>query len=179
MRARVAAWAGPLANFAASQVVWFLSLVGAATGRHWLGAACLALFVALQWRLSTSPARDLRLGLAAAAAGVVLDTTWVRAGLMSYAAPLPVAGFAPYWIVLMWVNFGLTLDCSLRWLQRRPLLGAALGAVGGPLAYLAGFGLGAAVRTGPAVVTYGALALAWAVVVPALLWLAGRPAARA
>jgi len=173
------AWGVPLANFAASQVVWLLSLVGAATGRHWLGAASLALFIALQWRLSASPGRDLRLGLAAAAAGFVLDTAWTQAGLIRYAAPLPLAGVAPYWIVLMWVNFGLTVDCSLRWLQPRPLLGAALGAVGGPLAYLAGFGLGAAVRTGPAVVTYGALALAWAVVVPALLMLAGRPVSRA
>jgi hypothetical protein len=53
------------------------------------------------------------------------------AGLLDFAAPLPFEGLAPYWIVVMWANFGLTLDSCLRWLQRQLLFGAACGAVGG------------------------------------------------
>lgn len=168
------AWGAPLANLVASQAVWFLSLWGAGTGRHWLGSVALAAFVALQVAVGGQPGKDLRLGGIAALCGFALDTAYLRAGLVGYAAPLPWPDVAPYWIVAMWVNFGLTLDSCLRGLQRRPLLAAVLGAVGGPLAYAAGFGLGAAERLTSPGLTYGVLAIAWAIAVPAMLAIAAR-----
>jgi hypothetical protein len=161
-----------LLNFAAFQLVWFLSLQGAGSGRHWQGSLAFLAFLGLQLALSAERAADVRLALCAAACGLVLDTLYVQAGLLDYAAPLPFAGIAPYWIVVMWANFGLTLNACLRWLQRKLWLAALCGAVGGPLAYLAGVKLGAAVVTAPPVVVYGALAAAWAAAVPGLLALA-------
>ncbi|MCC5793154.1 MAG: DUF2878 domain-containing protein [Chromatiales bacterium] len=162
------------ANFVLFQVVWLLSLLGAGNGLPWLGAAAFTLFAA--WHLGGSRTRgaDLRLLLVAALAGLFVDTFYVQAGLLSYSAPLPVDGLAPFWILIMWMNFALTVNESLNWLHGRPWLAAALGAVGGPLAYWAGIGLGAAALTGDALLAFIVLALSWGLAVPLLFSLAAR-----
>ncbi len=43
----------------------------------------------------------------------------------------------------LWAAFATTLNHSLRWVMHRPLVATLLGAIGGPLAYLAGAKLGA------------------------------------
>lgn len=161
-------------NFVASQLVWLLSLYGAGTGRHWLGSVGFLLFLLLQLGMSAAPAVDAKVALMAAGFGLVLDTGYAQAGLLEYAAPLPIHGIAPYWILVMWANFGLTLNSSLAWLERNPVMGALLGASAGPLAYLAGVELGAARVTAPPPFAYGVLGATWAVALPLLLWLGGR-----
>jgi hypothetical protein len=77
--------------------------------------------------------------------------------------------------VAIWGNFVLALD-SLHWLARRPALASAVGAVGGPLAYLAGTPLGT-VTLGPTEAgALVAIALEWVLALPLLLFLASRPA---
>jgi hypothetical protein len=156
-------------NFIAFQLVWFLSLQGAGSGRHWQGSLAFAIFLAAQLTGSTDRAAELRAAGAAALCGFVLDSGYVQAGLIEYRAALPLAGAAPYWIVVMWANFGLTLNSSLGWLRDYPRVAVVGSAIGGPLAYLAGFRLDAARLAAEPAVVYGALALAWAVAVPLLL----------
>ena len=74
----------------------------------------------------------------------------------------------------MWINFALTLNGSMRWLHGRYLLAAVLGAIGGPLAYVAGVKLGAAALLASSTLVYGALAVVWAGAVPLLVWVTDR-----
>jgi hypothetical protein len=68
--------------------------------------------------------------------------------------------------------FGLTLDASMSFLKRRHWsLSAALGGIFGPLSYLAGAKLGAATLVATPL-NFAALALAWAIAMPLLAWLA-------
>jgi hypothetical protein len=78
-----------------------------------------------------------------------------------------------YWLVILWALFATTLNSSLRALQSRPWIAAALGAAGGPLAYYAGARLGALQFLEPAAML-AALALGWALATPLLLSLARR-----
>jgi hypothetical protein len=80
---------------------------------------------------------------------------------------------APYWIVTMWMLFGTTINMSMRWMRGRPLLAAAFGFVGGPLAYVAGHKIGGIqfVDQGPAIAM---LAIGWAVMMPVLMHLGER-----
>lgn len=158
-----------LANFAGFQSVWFLSLFGAGTQRSWLGAVALAAFTLWHFSAAANPRADLVLVAVACAVGLVVDTAFIQAHLLAYAEPLPFAAVAPYWILGMWINFALTLNGSMRWLHGRYLLAAGLGAIGGPLAYMAGVGLGAAELLASGTVVYGSLAVAWAIVVPLLV----------
>ena len=69
-------------------------------------------------------------------------------------------GFAPYWMLTLWIAFATTLNHSLRWLMHRPVAAALAGAIGGPLAYLAGAKLGALALGTPAI-TLPFIALLW------------------
>src|SRR5690606_21303662 len=119
------------------------------------------------WQLSLSRQRwlELRLVGAALVAGVVIDGGLVATRVLRYEASaiaLP-AGGAPLWILALWSAFALTLTQSLRWLQHRPWLAAAFGAIGGPLAYLgAARGFGALAFVAPGWIAMVALAFGWA-----------------
>lgn len=158
-----------LINFFGFQSVWFLSLFGAGTHRSWLGAIALLAFTAWHFRAVPNPRAEFVIVLVACAVGFVVDTAFIQANLLAYAEPLPFAAVAPYWILGMWVNFALTLNGSMRWLHGRYLLSALLGAIGGPLAYVAGIRLGAAELLSSGLVVYGALAGVWALAVPLLV----------
>jgi uncharacterized protein DUF2878 len=60
----------------------------------------------------------------------------------------------------LWIAFATTLNHSLRWLMTRPVGAALAGALGGPLAYLAGARLGALTLVTPAT-TLAIIALLW------------------
>jgi len=104
--------------------------------------------------------------------GLVVDSLLVASGWLRYASPVP-AGLAPYWILAMWALFATTLNVSMRWLQGKTGLAVLLGAIFGPLSYVAGQRLGALefidFRAGAL-----ALAAAWALAMPLLMLAAAR-----
>lgn len=125
-----------LVNAVLFQCVWFVAVIGAGSGRAWPGVLAVAVFAAVTLRARETRARDLRLVALAAALGALLDSVFVASGLLRYAAPWPVEGLAPAWIVALWVNLALTLNHSLRWVRPHPAWAAAFGAAAAPLSYL-------------------------------------------
>jgi hypothetical protein len=130
----------------------------------------------LLWHLRAAvrPGREVLLLVAAGVLGLVLDSALVLAGRLAFAEGVLVPGLAPYWMVTLWVLFATTFNRSLRWLRGLLPLAALLGAVGGPLAYLAGARLGAAEVLEPAWLGHLAVAAIYALATPALLALARR-----
>lgn len=71
--------------------------------------------------------------------GIAQDTALIQLGVLQFdGSALP-----PAWMFAMWVLFATTLNHSLSWLQQRWWLAVLLGAISGPLSYLAGERLGA------------------------------------
>lgn len=164
-----------LANAISFQLVWIAAVGGAARGWWWAGPLAVAAFAAWQLPLSRTRRADVLVCLVAAVIGFVVDSAWAASGLMRFAAPVPSAQLAPVWIVALWVGFALTLNHSLATLKHRLALGAALGLAGGPLAYAIAERAWDAVDMGDAAVpALLALALAWGLVTPLLLIVAGR-----
>jgi hypothetical protein len=83
------------------------------------------------------------------------------------------ANLTPLWMVALWATFATTLNVSLRSLRKHLALASLLGAVGAPLVYHAGAGLGALqwVHRLPAMLS---IALAWGILTPLLLSTARR-----
>lgn len=166
-----------LVDFALFQLFWFAAVLGAARGSMWLGPLAVALFLAVHLALIGSTLerlRELRFALAAGVAGALVDSLLLRFDVTAYptsveAWPLP---FVPPWIASLWLGFALLPRFSLAWLAGRPVLAAVFGALGGPLSYLGGVRLGAVGVGASAGLTYGVLALEYALVTPLLLWLA-------
>lgn len=172
--ARPARGAALLVNVAGFQVGWFACVLGAASGRPWLGPLVALPLVLWHLRGAARPLAEARLLAAAGLLGLVLDSALVLAGRLSFTRGVLVAGLAPYWMVTLWVLFATTFNVSLRWLRGHLPLATLFGAVGGPLAYLAGGRLGAAEILEPAWLTYLAVAAVYALATPLLLLLARR-----
>lgn len=117
----------------------------------------------------------MKLLLLAFGLGLIADSLLARAGLVSYASPIPSSHWAPFWILALWINFALTLNHSMAWLKAKPWLACLFGAVGGPLSYFF------AARTWHAVtliesvpLALGVIAVTWAIVTPLLCRVAQR-----
>jgi len=140
----------------------------------WLGAACLAPFLAWQLAVSRDVAYDWRALGCLCLAGTLIDSIYPLAGVLTYAAPWPYPHLAPAWLVIMWLNLALTLNHSLAWLRKRYLLAAMFGGVGGGLSYWAGWRLGAVEFSWTPWAAAGLIGLVWAAALPALYWILER-----
>lgn len=163
-----------LINLAGFQLGWFACVLGAAHGLPWLGPLVALPVLYRHLRAAAAPAAEARLLLAAALVGLAIDSALLATGRLAFTEGVLLPPLAPYWMVTLWLLFASTFNVSLRRLRERPLFAAGLGAAGGPLAYLAGEGLGAARILEPAWATHLAVAVAYAVATPALLTLARR-----
>lgn len=162
-----------LLNFVAFQLAWFACVLGGAHDRVAAGTLAVAAVVALHLALAPRPGPEARLVAIVTAIGLGWDSLIVSLGLMSYPAGTFAPGLAPLWILAMWALFATTLNLSMGWLKGRTWLAVAFGALGGPLAYLAGKKFGGVEMTEPALALL-AQGLGWAVMMPLLLRLAAR-----
>jgi Protein of unknown function (DUF2878) len=138
---RQAIWT--LYNVVAYQVAWFACVLGAASDLAWVGAAVALFVAAVHVMLTARVGGELKLIAAATAIGLLVDSALTRTGQIEFVAGVWAEGWAPYWMLALWAAFATTLNHSLRWVMDRPVVAAILGAVGGPLAYLAATRLGA------------------------------------
>ncbi len=167
-------WLGLAVNIVAFQAAWLALVLSAADGRTAPGLAAGVAAVLIHLVRSTHPAREAAVLLAAVLIGFAAETGLLRSGLIGYAAPQPAAGTVPVWLLMIWLVFATTLNGSMAWLGTRPLLAAVLGAIFGPLAYLAGEGLGGMEIREPRWLTLAAISAIWLVAMPILLAIARR-----
>ncbi|MGE5088156.1 MAG: DUF2878 domain-containing protein [Candidatus Levyibacteriota bacterium] len=160
-------------TFALFQGAWFACVLGAARGEAALGIAAVVAAVGLLLAFSTDRGAELRLIVVSLAVGAAWDSLLARSGIVVYAAPGPLPGWAPAWILGLWALFAVMLREPMRWLHGRPLLAALIGGAGGALSYAAAERLGAcALPDRPrALLVLGA---GWALIVPLLLALGQR-----
>jgi len=162
-----------LLNFALFQAAWFAGVLGAAHDAPLLGT--MVVFAVIAWHLTVSarPATEAKLVAAALAIGAAFETFCVQLGQVTYASGQPEPHLAPYWMVAMWGLLAIALNVTMRWMKRRWLLAAALGAIAGPMSYAAGVRLGAAsfIHATAELIT---LAIAWALLMPLMMWLSDR-----
>lgn len=150
-------------NAALFQILWLACAFGAAKQLIW--PSCLALLVLMVWQLHPKRRHksDITLMLLAIVMGLAIDSLWVYLGLMMFQLPLPWTAMAPFWIVLLWMGFALTVNHSLMWLKNAWYLPIAMGMIGAPVAYLAGQKFGALTFTASTPVVALSLGIAWAI----------------
>lgn len=174
-----------LLNLTLYEAGWFACVLGAAWGHGGAGAALAGGLLLVHLALARDRRSETKIVALCGVLGFVLDSAQASTGRLSFTGPLSIAAesraLAPVWVVMLWLQLGTTLRSSLRWLRGRYLLAAAFGAGGGPAAFLAGERLGAAVWGEPRWLTALALAVAWGLATPLLVFAAdrigaGRPA---
>ncbi len=160
----------------AFKLSWLCIVFGAVWSMEWIGLLAISAFTAYEVLVRRRRALlvpTIIVGLL----GYAVDNAYVLAELLSFNATTGAP--APYWMALLWVNFALVVEHGLSWLQDRPVLGAVLGAIGGPMAYLAGVRLELITFVAPTPFVLAIIALTWAAAMPLLLhFLGGTPTAR-
>ena len=162
-----------LINFTLFQLGWFACVLGGAWDIPWIGPLAVAAILAWHLLQADKPSHELKLIGIAVVLGTLWDSLLVVSGLLNYDSGMLVGFLAPYWIIAMWALFSSTLNVSLRWLKNRYTLAFLFGAIGGPLAYYAGFKLGAVDFSDMASALL-ALAVGWALLMPLLMQLSNR-----
>lgn len=154
-------------NFIAFQLVWFISIFSAAANSSHYALLVTAMFIIIQLALSPWKKTDSKLILLGLAAGMLLDSVWLNLELMNYADKTFIH-IAPWWIGCLWINFMLTLNHSLSWLQYKPVSLALLCIVAAPLSYYAGSEAGAVSLNTP-VLALAVVSISWALWIPMLM----------
>lgn len=164
---------GPvIINAVLFQIVWFCCVIGGAKGVLWPAAVSCIVLALWQLHPKRRHATDFMLVGAAIVLGLIVDSTWTYVGFMDFKTHWPSKAIAPIWMLLLWFGFALTLNHSLSWLNKHPLLPAIMGLIGGPMSYLAGLKLGAVSYLDNTLVISVCLALAWAISMTILVKLA-------
>lgn len=162
-----------LANAVAFKLVWAAAILGAANLSPWLGVwAAGAVLTGHLWAVRNRH-QELRLVLLTALIGFSSDSLFAATGLLQYSSGQFAAWMGPVWIFGLWIAFGTTLNVAFRWLHNRWTLAAVLGAVSGPMSYLAGSKMGAVSFADPTLAMIS-LSATWSVLLPTLLALAAR-----
>ena len=154
-----------LINVAAFKIAWLATIFGSANGLPMLGPMAVLIAVIIHlWRADIA-VQELRLLIVVGLIGLFWDSVMLSTGLLVYPNGIFISGVAPYWMFSLWVLFATTLNVSLRWLRSRLGLAALMGAVFGPMSYMAGASVGAVKINDPTTV-YAILSLSWLFLLP-------------
>ncbi|MCG8370480.1 MAG: DUF2878 domain-containing protein [Proteobacteria bacterium] len=167
-----------LINISLFQAGWFAAVFSAAASVPILGTLAIAVAVATHLARSPSRTAEARLLAIAGAIGFAWESLLVATGLVQYDEASAIPGTAPYWIVAMWLLFATTLNVGMRWLRKSMIVTAIVGAIGGPLSFLAGQKAGAVSFPDP-ILSLAVIGLGWAVFLPLLVRYAARADERA
>lgn len=155
-----------LQNLVLFKLGWLACVMLAASGQPALAMLSVAAVVSIHLFRTAAPGKEAVFLLTAVLVGFAWESLMVATGVMRYPAT-PDAWLAPVWIVSMWALFATTINHGFHWLKRHWLLGAAMGLIGGPLAFLGGVKLGAA-EFGSTFLSLTVIGLGWAALLPLL-----------
>ena len=115
------------------QITWF----GCVAGQVSWGLQTLGVMILFSVAVGTFWV-DIRYAIVAALIGTGIDSAWVFIGILDYSSGI----VAPFWITMLWIAVGLSLNHALSFFKDRPLLGGFLGAGSAPGCYLVGQSFG-------------------------------------
>jgi len=149
------------------QAGWFACVIGAANQQVFWPVVATLLYIAIHIWHSPRPISELKLLAKAGLFGAAVDTLIANLGFLSFENSWPSAYLSPVWMWTLWALVASTINSSLAWLRDRPILGAVLGAIAGPMSYEAGVRMGAGAwgangQIGGLIL----LGLAWGIAIP-------------
>ena len=159
-------------NFILFQLVWFICILGAAINETFTAVAFSFLIILFHLYLAKEKQNELKVLIIASIIGFLFDGFLLKSDLVIYADHGWSYSITPLWIIVLWMGFAITLNSSLSWLKQRIKLSAIFGAIGGPLAYLAGEKLGAVTLLNSDALIL--IATGWAIITPLLIYVASK-----
>lgn len=153
------------------QAVWFATVLSAdQAAAWWWGLPVVVVSVAASIMIwPAKRARIVIMAITGLIVGLVMDSAMAALGVVTPSRSFLPAPVTPFWLLILWVGFGVYMATGLELMYGKPKLIFIGGAFGGMLAYRAGVGFGALTWSDPAWVGYGVLLVVWGVVFSALM----------
>ena len=157
-------------NLIMFQLGWFACVLAAANALSWIGIITVVALASLHVYFVAHRRNEIILLLCAGLLGFIWESSLAAISIISY--PENHRGLlAPGWMVALWVNFAITLNFSLAWFKRHLVIASLAGFVFAPLAYYAGFRLGA-MTFNHTWIALSVIGIGWSILFPFLAWLA-------
>ena len=151
---------------------WWACALSGPSSLPLLGPAVVLLQLLLWLSRVENKKEELGLLLLLTGIGIISDNTLLYFEALSVPVHFFVpAPFSPLWLIALWVSFAIAIRDSLQFLAHRYLIAAFIGLIGGPFAYKGGAALGALYVSKVGIF---ALAGAWCIVFPLLIYLSDR-----
>ncbi|SNX27915.1 Protein of unknown function [Polynucleobacter meluiroseus] len=162
-------------NFVFFQAGWFACILGAAHQEVFWPVLASFAYIGIVIRRADSPLFEAKFIFKVLLLGVSVDSLLYHFGFMNFHDAWPSSYLSPMWMWVLWVLFSSTVNQSLSWLQGKPLLGAVLGGIFGPISYEAGIRMGAG-SWGPSGQLGGlaAVSVVWVIAIPLIFYWAKR-----
>jgi hypothetical protein len=158
-----------LLNFVLFQLGWFACVLGGAYQMPLAGSLAALVIIAIYLTMVDTSFSEIKLLSVALIIGLIFESALVSGGLAIYSSGQLIDNMAPVWMILMWPLFATTINQSMGWMKNLHITAVVLaGAIAAPLAYYAGFKLGA-VEFPDITASLAVISLSWAVLLPILL----------
>jgi len=132
-----------ISNAAFFYIIWWGCVLGVKLGYNYLGVIFTLLFIIVHLKLISNQREEMKLILASALLGIIVEACHLHTNLLSYQGYIfSNTLLPPIWIICMWIGFSGTLNYSMFWMKGRWLMMVVLGAIFGPISYIAGVKLG-------------------------------------
>jgi hypothetical protein len=154
-----------LMNLVLFKAGWVACVALAARDLPTLATLAVGVVVLIHLFAVALPVKEAVFLLAAAAIGLVWESLLLSTGLIQYLETSQYGGWAPHWIVAMWVLFATTINHGLSWVKRNWMVSAGAGLIGGPLAFYAGSRIGAVTFSDP-LAALAVIGIGWGVLLP-------------
>ncbi len=161
-------------NLVAFQLGWFASTLGAANNLFWLGPIVVSVLFSIHLVLNGNYIRECLQGLTILLLGIIADTLLTILDVYTpkqFIFPYPLS---PPWLFFMWLNFSTLINVSIKWLNKKYVLSALLGGIGGAVAYFGGDAFGALKYSEPKSVSMIMTGITWALLTPLCFYISNQ-----
>jgi hypothetical protein len=158
-------------NFGFFQINWLGCIIGATTPYPWVFPLITVFYACIHFIYLSDLAKEIYFSICLFTIALVWEYLFVSSGYIIYNGTdfLNIFG-VPGWILGLWLMFILTINHSMLLMNRIFVVTPLLGAIFGPLTYLAGERLGAAILINkPASIIF--IAISWGILFPLFIWI--------
>lgn len=156
-------------NILGFQLSWWACVIGAQRGYIYFGPLVMAIFLAVHLFLTGRNRSEINFIAVVGLLGILVDTAFLHSSFIFYEGRT-FSSLAPLWIIAMWLGFSATLNHSLAWLDGKWVHSFILGAVFGPMSYIAGLKFGA-INFNISILTITILSVVWGLTLPIMFLL--------
>lgn len=158
--------------YALFYICWLICVQQAAIGNGFIGPTLIGIVALFHIWYTKDSRQEVLFIMIISVAGTLIDTVYMNIGVMRFNSLYQnFPNIAPLWITSLYTLFAAGFTQSFGWLKERWWTMIFVGAIGGPLSYLAAMKVGAGEFLVPIWIGVSILAIVWASIFPLCFYL--------